>query len=93
MNQLLLCLYQGDLIQILKAERVALNFLGHLSGIATYTRRFVDAIAGTKTRILDTRKTLPGYRDLEKKAVFNCGFNNNIGNPDQRQSHCDDGWN
>ncbi len=68
-----ICSLEGDLIQILKAERVALNFLGHLSGIATYTRRFVDAIAGTKTRILDTRKTLPGYRDLEKKAVVHGG--------------------
>lgn len=68
-----ICSLEGDLIQILKAERVALNFLGHLSGIATYTRRFVDAVAGTKTRILDTRKTLPGYRDLEKKAVVHGG--------------------
>lgn len=68
-----ICSLEGDLIQILKAERVALNFLGHLSGIATHTRRFVDAVAGTKTRILDTRKTLPGYRDLEKKAVVHGG--------------------
>tara|TARA_B110001454_G_scaffold219202_1_gene252069 strand:+ start:169574 stop:170401 length:828 start_codon:yes stop_codon:yes gene_type:complete len=68
-----ICSLEGDLIQILKAERVALNFLGHLSGIATYTRRFVDAVAGTKTRILDTRKTLPGYRDIEKKAVVHGG--------------------
>lgn len=74
-----ICSLEGDLIQILKGERVALNFLGHLSGIATYTRQFVDAVAGTKTKILDTRKTLPGYRDLEKKAVVHGGgFNHRM---------------
>lgn len=71
-----ICSLEGDLIQILKAERVALNFLGHLSGISTYTRRFVDAVAGTKTKILDTRKTLPGYRDIEKRAVVHGGGHN-----------------
>lgn len=75
----ILCTLEGDLIQILKAERVALNFLGHLSGIATYTRRFVDAVAGTKTRILDTRKTTPGFRELEKRAVVHGGgFNHRM---------------
>jgi nicotinate-nucleotide pyrophosphorylase (carboxylating) len=54
---------------ILTAERVALNFLQRLSGVATLTRRFVDAIAGTNARILDTRKTTPGLRALEKAAV------------------------
>lgn len=74
-----ICSLDGDLIQILKAERVALNFLGHLSGIATYTRRFVDSVAGTKAKILDTRKTLPGYRELEKKAVVHGGgFNHRM---------------
>lgn len=68
-----ICSLEGDLIQILKTERVALNFLGHLSGIATYTRRFADAVVGTKAKILDTRKTLPGYRELEKKAVIHGG--------------------
>lgn len=68
-----LCTIHGDLIQILKAERIALNFLGHLSGIASLTRRFVQKIAHTKTQILDTRKTLPGYRDLEKRAVVHGG--------------------
>src|SRR5262249_32288910 len=48
---------------------VALNFLQHLSGIATFTRRFVDAVAGTGVAILDTRKTTPGWRRLEKQAV------------------------
>ncbi|HMO64626.1 MAG TPA: carboxylating nicotinate-nucleotide diphosphorylase [Verrucomicrobiota bacterium] len=57
---------------ILTAERVALNFLQRLSGIATLTRRFVDAVAGTRARLLDTRKTTPGWRRLEKYAVA-CG--------------------
>jgi nicotinate-nucleotide pyrophosphorylase (carboxylating) len=71
-NQII-CTIEGDLLQILKAERVALNFLGHLSGIATFTRRFVKALAGTSTKVLDTRKTTPGYRELEKKAVTHGG--------------------
>jgi nicotinate-nucleotide pyrophosphorylase (carboxylating) len=54
---------------LLSAERVALNFMQRLSGVASLTRRFVDAVAGTKARILDTRKTLPGWRALEKYAV------------------------
>jgi nicotinate-nucleotide pyrophosphorylase (carboxylating) len=54
---------------ILTGERVALNFLQRLSGVATLTRRFVDAIADTDARILDTRKTTPGWRALEKAAV------------------------
>lgn len=69
----IICTIEGDLVQILKAERVALNFLGHLSGIATHTRRFVQAIEGTATKILDTRKTTPGLRDLEKRAVVHGG--------------------
>ncbi len=68
-----LCSIEGDLIQILKAERVALNFLGHLSGIATLTRHFVKAVQGTKTQILDTRKTTPLFRELEKRAVTHGG--------------------
>ena len=59
----------GDIGGILKAERTALNFLQHLSGIATLTRRFVDEVAGTGVVILDTRKTTPGLRFLEKFAV------------------------
>ncbi|MES2962781.1 MAG: carboxylating nicotinate-nucleotide diphosphorylase [Bdellovibrionota bacterium] len=73
LDRQIICLVTGDLIQILKAERVALNFVGHLSGIATYTRCFVKQIEHTKTRILDTRKTLPAFRDLEKKAVVHGG--------------------
>ena len=54
---------------VLSAERVALNYLQRLSGIATLTRHFVDAVAGTRAKILDTRKTTPGWRRLEKYAV------------------------
>lgn len=59
----------GPLRALLTGERTALNFLTHLSGVATLTRRFVDAVAGSTARILDTRKTLPGFRVLEKYAV------------------------
>jgi nicotinate-nucleotide pyrophosphorylase (carboxylating) len=59
----------GDGRSILAGERVALNFLQHLSGVATQTRRFVDAVKGTRAVILDTRKTIPGLRLLEKYAV------------------------
>jgi nicotinate-nucleotide pyrophosphorylase (carboxylating) len=69
----IVCTLQGDLLQILKAERTALNFAMHLSGIATLTRAFVKETSGTKTKILDTRKTLPGYRHLEKQAVVHGG--------------------
>ena len=54
---------------LLSAERVALNFMQRLSGVASLTRRFVEAVAGTRVKILDTRKTLPGWRALEKYAV------------------------
>ncbi len=66
----------GPLRSLLIGERTALNFLMHLSGVATQTRRFVEAIAGTKAVILDTRKTLPGWRLLEKYAV-RCGGGTN----------------
>ena len=59
----------GDAAAILGAERVALNFLGRLSGIATLTARYVRAVEGTGVKILDTRKTTPGLRALEKEAV------------------------
>ena len=61
---------------LLSCERVILNLLQHLSGIATLTRKFVDAIHGTNAHILDTRKTVPGLRDLEKYAVL-CGGGTN----------------
>jgi len=63
---------EGPARGILTAERVALNFLGHLSGVATATHGLVTAIAGTKARIICTRKTLPGLRVLQKYAV-RCG--------------------
>lgn len=71
-----ICHITGDLIQILKAERVALNFVGHLSGIATLTRCFVEKVKHTDCKIIDTRKTMPAYRDLEKKAVVHGGGQN-----------------
>lgn len=64
---------RGSLRSILAAERVALNFLGHLSGVATQTRRFVDAVQGTGVFVRDTRKTTPGLRWLEKDAVLSGG--------------------
>jgi nicotinate-nucleotide pyrophosphorylase (carboxylating) len=63
---------RGAAASILTAERCALNFIQQLSGVATETRRFVDAVAGTKAKILDTRKTAPGLRALQKYAV-RCG--------------------
>jgi len=61
---------------ILSCERVLLNFLQRMSGVATLTRQFVDAVSGTRARILDTRKTIPGLRVLEKYAV-RCGGGQN----------------
>jgi nicotinate-nucleotide pyrophosphorylase (carboxylating) len=66
----------GNARAILLAERTALNFLGHLSGIATLTNQWVKAIAGTKCEIRDTRKTTPGWRELEKFAVHMGGGTN-----------------
>lgn len=63
---------RGAVRALLQGERVALNFLQRLSGIATLTRQFADAVAGTSAMVLDTRKTTPGLRDLEKYAV-RCG--------------------
>ena len=67
-GQLLLSV-EGTTRALLTGERTALNFLGHLSGVATLTRRWVDAVAGTGAAIRDTRKTTPGLRALEKYAV------------------------
>lgn len=66
----------GSARDLLTSERLLLNLLGRLSGIATLTRRYVDAIAGTQARIYDTRKTTPGWRRLEKYAVH-CGGGRN----------------
>jgi nicotinate-nucleotide pyrophosphorylase (carboxylating) len=66
----------GSAASILTGERCALNFLQHLSGVATLTRLFVESVAGTKCQILDTRKTVPGLRALQKYAV-RCGGGTN----------------
>ena len=67
---------EGSTRDILTGERIVLNFLGHLSGIATLTRAFVDRVMGTKAEIYDTRKTTPAWRRLEKYAV-RCGGGRN----------------
>src|SRR6185503_15139605 len=71
---------RGPLRSLLSAERVLLNFLQHLSGVATQTHRFVRRIAGTGAKIYDTRKTAPGFRLLDKYAV-RCGggYNHRVG--------------
>jgi nicotinate-nucleotide pyrophosphorylase (carboxylating) len=76
----LIAAIEGPSRAILTAERVALNFLGHLSGVATATQALVKAVEGTKARIVCTRKTLPGLRSLQKYAV-RCGggFNHRFG--------------
>ncbi|MDH3213547.1 MAG: carboxylating nicotinate-nucleotide diphosphorylase [Myxococcales bacterium] len=66
----------GAIRSILVAERTALNFLARLCGVATWTRRFVDAVAGTGARIVDTRKTIPGWRTLDKYATAVGGASN-----------------
>jgi nicotinate-nucleotide pyrophosphorylase (carboxylating) len=75
-----LCTVRGAARALLTAERTALNFLQTLSAVATATRRYVDAAAGTKARIVDTRKTLPGLRRAEKYAVrVGGGLNHRMG--------------
>ncbi|MFQ6008044.1 MAG: carboxylating nicotinate-nucleotide diphosphorylase [Candidatus Zixiibacteriota bacterium] len=82
------CFQAGDTVikiegfnqTVLTAERAALNFLAHLSGVATLTARFVEKVKGTNCRILDTRKTTPGWRLLEKMAVVHGGgYNHRFG--------------
>ena len=74
------CTLRGSAQSLLTGERTALNFLQRLSGISTLTRKFVDAVAGTQAVILDTRKTTPGWRLLEKYAVrMGGGKNHRIG--------------
>jgi len=76
--------FEGAMASLLAAERTALNFLQRLSGVATRTRQFVDLVDGTGARILDTRKTTPGLRYLEKAAVVaGGGENHRIGLFDQ----------
>ena len=71
---------RGPMRSLLSAERVILNFLQHLAGVATHTHRFARRVAGTQARIYDTRKTIPGMRLLDKYAV-RCGggFNHRVG--------------
>jgi nicotinate-nucleotide pyrophosphorylase (carboxylating) len=69
-------LASGPARGLLAAERTALNFLGHLSGVATMASRYAEAVAGTGTHVLDTRKTTPGLRTLEKAAVLAGGGRN-----------------
>jgi len=71
-----LAVLQGSSISLLKGERTALNFLQRMSGIATLTRRFVNGLRGSSTKLLDTRKTTPGLRILEKYAVKTGGGEN-----------------
>ncbi len=75
-NRQTVAMLTGPARSLLTAERTALNFLGRMSGIATLTRQFVDAVAGTKATILDTRKTAPGLRMLDKLAVRRGGGQN-----------------
>jgi len=75
-NRQVLALVSGRTRSLLTAERTALNFLGRISGIATLTRSFVDAVAGTQAIILDTRKTAPGLRLVDKLAVRRGGGQN-----------------
>jgi len=76
----ILCRITGPARSLLTGERVALNFVQRLSGIATKTARFVELIAGTRARIVDTRKTTPGLRSLEKYAVrVGGGYNHRFG--------------
>jgi nicotinate-nucleotide pyrophosphorylase (carboxylating) len=70
------CLITGSLALILKGERTALNFLQRMSGIATLTRQYVEKAGSSKVRILDTRKTVPGHRWLDKYAVRTGGGTN-----------------
>ncbi len=72
----LLIRVKGSARSILTAERTALNFLQRLSGVATLTSQYVEQVKGTRTQILDTRKTTPGYRQLEKQAVLDGGGTN-----------------
>jgi nicotinate-nucleotide pyrophosphorylase (carboxylating) len=67
---------RGPAASVLAAERTALNFTQRLSGVATLARRYADAVAGTRARVVDTRKTTPGFRALEKAAVLAGGCHN-----------------
>ena len=79
-NKTVIASVEGSARALLTGERTALNFLGRMSGIATLTRQFVNAVSGTDAQILDTRKTAPGLRTLDKKAVqLGGGRNHRVG--------------
>jgi nicotinate-nucleotide pyrophosphorylase (carboxylating) len=79
-NRQVVALVSGSARSLLTVERTALNFMGRMSGIATLTRRYVDAVAGTQAVILDTRKTAPGLRIVDKLAVrLGGGQNHRVG--------------
>ena len=78
-NRQILATVSGPARPLLTGERTALNFLGRMSGIATLTHQFVDAVAGTRAVILDTRKTAPGLRAVDKQAVRHGGGQNHRG--------------
>ncbi len=75
-NKQLLATVRGDIRVLLSGERTALNYLQRMSGIATYTKKVASLLEGTKTKLLDTRKTTPNMRIFEKYAVKQCGGNN-----------------
>ncbi|MEI6728141.1 MAG: carboxylating nicotinate-nucleotide diphosphorylase [bacterium] len=85
--------FEGNLYSLLVLERTLLNFVTHLSGVATNTSKFVQAISSTKAKVLDSRKTLPGLRTLQKKAVVDGGgMNHRMGLFDQvllKNNHID----
>jgi len=80
LNRTTLAELDGSARALLTGERTALNFLGRMSGIATLTKQFVDAVEGTRAQILDTRKTVPGLRTIDKRAVrLGGGMNHRTG--------------
>lgn len=89
----IMAVVKGSASSLLSGERIALNFLQRLSGVATLTKKFVDHIKPLKTPIIDTRKTIPGWRYLEKYAVVaGGGFNHRMGLYDQvlvKNNHLD----
>lgn len=79
-ERMMIVAFQGEVLSLLKMERVVLNFLNRLSGIATFTSKFVQALEGTGAVVLDTRKTIPGWRFLDKYAVkTGGGINHRMG--------------
>lgn len=79
-ERMMVAAFQGEVLSLLRMERIVLNFLNRLSGIATFTSKFVQALEGTGAVVLDTRKTVPGWRFLDKYAVkMGGGINHRMG--------------